>query len=493
LVDAQPSNLAGIEGSMRSSVPRVPTIIDSPMPTIATRAPVRTPLRLGRLGDHRLAELAAAGDERAFEVVYDRHHRALLGFCRHMVGSREEAEDALQQTFLRAHRALAEHGPPDDLRPWLFTIARNRCRSLLAARRAETEVDEDLASVDGLGEQVQARADLRAVVADVERLPDDQRAALVMAELADLSHAQIGEVIGVRTDKVKALIHQARTTLIAERDARERPCEDVREQLATARGGALRRGPLRRHLRQCPSCSAYRDAVAEQRRTLALVLPVIPSAGLKAGILGAASTAGGAAAGGAVVGGASLGGGLAAKVVASALLLGAAGGGGAAIVDSPDRAPRKAVVEPAPAAAAPVSTGATPTPTPAAPAPAAGAPGRAERRDAATRGRAKARARAKARRNVSRGAERAPGQSKRLLARARARGQEGKTPGSSRSPRAGARPPKAAKPATPPGATAPGRTQPLGRSKAKRAPRAEPTPVPLPAVLEEKAPKAKRR
>jgi RNA polymerase sigma factor (sigma-70 family) len=479
---------------MGSSVPRVQTIIDSRMPTIATRASVRTPLRLGRLGDHRLAELAAAGDERAFEVLYDRHHRPLLGFCRHMVGSREEAEDALQQTFLRAHRALAEHGPPDDLRPWLFTIARNRCRSLLAVRRAETEVDEELASVDGLGEQVQARADLRAIVADVERLPDDQRAALVLAELADLSHAQIGDVIGVRTDKVKALIHQARTTLIAERDARERPCEDVREQLATARAGVLRRGPLRRHLRQCPSCSAYRDAVAEQRRALALVLPVIPSAGLKAGILGAASTAtaGGAAAGGAVVGGASLGGGLAAKVVASALVLGAAGGGGAAIVDSPDRSPRKAVVEPAPAAAAPVATHATPTP--AAPSPAAEAPGRAERRVAGTRGRAKARARAKKRaRNVSRGSERAPGRSKRLLAHARARGKEGKAPKSSRSPRAVAKPPKAAKPATPRGATTPGRAQPLGRSKAKRAPRAEPTPVPLPALLEEKAPRAGRR
>ena len=224
-----------------------------------------------------------------------------------MVGSREEAEDALQQTFLRAHRALLEHGAPEDPRPWLFAIARNRCLTLLAARRSDAEVDDELADVRGLGEDVQARADLRAVVADVARLPDQQRAALVLAELADLSHAQIGEVIGVRPEKVKGLIHKARTTLIAERDARERPCADVREELATARGGVLRRGPLRRHLRMCEPCRAYRDAVAEQRHTLALVLPAVPSAGLKAGILGAASTAG---AGGAAAGGASLGGGL---------------------------------------------------------------------------------------------------------------------------------------------------------------------------------------
>ena len=61
---------------------------------------------------------------------------------------------------------------------------------------------------------------VQAVVADVAQLPDDQRAALVLSELADLSHAQIGDVIGVRAEKVKALVHQARSTLIAERDAR---------------------------------------------------------------------------------------------------------------------------------------------------------------------------------------------------------------------------------------------------------------------------------
>ncbi len=388
------------------------------------------------LTDARLAELAAAGDERAFEVVYDRHHRALLGFCRHMVGSHDEAEDALQQTFLRAHGALVEHGPPDDLRPWLFTIARNRCLTLLAARRPDAEVDDQLEDARGLGEDVQARADLRAVVADVAQLPDAQRAALVLAELADLSHAQIGEVIGVRTAKVKALIHQARTTLIAERDAREQPCEDVREQLATARGGVLRRGPLRRHLRQCAPCRAYRDAVGEQRRSLALVLPVIPSAGLKAGVLGAAS------AGGAAAGGASLGGGLAAKVVAGALVVGAAGGGGAAIVQPPDPAPRKAVVEPAPAAAPAPARATTPGAAVQTPVVVSTQKRRAARRRVAgTRGRKVAKAR--------RERAKPPGQSRRALAHARAPGQQkkvAKAPGSSRSVNA---PPKKVKPVKP--------------------------------------------
>ena len=297
-----------------------------PMLKQATAPSLRRPLRLGRLDDRRLAELAAAGDERAFEVLYDRHHRALLGFCRHMLRSRDDAEDALQQTFLRAHRALATHGPPTDPRPWLYTIARNHCRTLLSSRRAE--VGDDLPTTAGLADEVQARADLRAVVADVARLPDDQRAALVLSELADLSHAQIGEVIGVRAGKVKALVHQARTTLIAERDAREQPCDEIREQLATAHGGALRRGPLRRHLRLCAPCRSYRDAVAAQRRTLAAVLPVAPSAGLKAGILGAATGGGGAG----------LSAGLATKLAASAIVVGGATGGLA--LDTPKPPPR---------------------------------------------------------------------------------------------------------------------------------------------------------
>ena len=299
-------------------------------------------LRAARLlSDARLAQLAAGGDERAFEALYDRHHRALLGFCRHMVGSPDEAEDALQQTFLRAHRALLAHGAPDDPRPWLFTIARNRCKTLLAARRAEAEVGETMPATAGLTEEVQARADLRAVVEDVAGLPDDQRAALVLSELADLSHTQIGEVIGVRSAKVKALVHQARTTLIAERDAREQPCDEIREQIATARGGALRRGPLRRHLRLCAPCRAYRDAVAVQRRTLAAVLPVAPSAGLKAGILGAATGGGGAG----------LSAGLATKLAASAIVVGGATGGGVALdtPKPPPRPPAARAVAPTPA------------------------------------------------------------------------------------------------------------------------------------------------
>ena len=253
-----------------------------------------------------------------------------------MTGSREDGEDALQQTFLRAHRALLAGRAPDAVRPWLFAIARNRCRTLMAARRPAATAEEVEVAFDGLADDVRRRADLRELVADLGRLPEDQRGALVLHELGDLSHSEIATVIGCAPEKVKALVFQARTTLVADREARATPCEEIRGQLETAVGGLLRRAPLRRHLRQCAPCTSYRLVVAQQRAGLAIILPVAPSAGLKAAILGgaAATTAGGgAAAGGAVAGGGAAavtsGGGAAATTVGGGAA--AAGGGGAVV------------------------------------------------------------------------------------------------------------------------------------------------------------------
>jgi RNA polymerase sigma factor (sigma-70 family) len=309
---------------------------------------MRAGSRLARLDDERLAALVGRGDAAAFETLYDRHHAALLAFCRHMTGDRHDGEDALQQAFLRAHRALVEGRAPDRVRPWLFAIARNRCLTLLAARRnAAVPIEEVEPSFDGLSSDVERRADLRELVSDLGRLPDDQRGALVLAELGDFSHAEIARVIGCSPAKVKALVFQARTTLIADRDARHTPCEDIRTLLETARGGVLRRGALRRHLRQCDPCAAYRFAIEGRRSGLAVVLPVMPTAGLKAAVLGGAGALSGgaesaaiaaslvapgslgAASGGGIAGGAATAGGVAAKALVAKVAVTVAVGAGA--------------------------------------------------------------------------------------------------------------------------------------------------------------------
>src|SRR5918912_148363 len=262
---------------------------------------------LGSLSDERLVAQARRGNESAFEAIYDRHHRGILAFCRHMLGSQEEAEDAVQHTFLSAYPELFEGRRELHLKAWLYTIARNRCLSVLRARREQAAELPEIATA-GLSDDVLQREDLRRLLADVQELPVDQRAALVLSELGNLSHAEIAEIVGCEPMKVKSLVFQARSSLIESRRASEIPCHEIREQLATATGGALRRGPLRRHLRACPGCAEYQAEVRRQRQLLALALPVLPTAGLKAGILTAAGigpgAGGGAAAGGALAGGA---------------------------------------------------------------------------------------------------------------------------------------------------------------------------------------------
>jgi RNA polymerase sigma factor (sigma-70 family) len=303
----------------------------------APAGPLRSRWFLFRAGDGRLVEQVRRGNDAAFEVVFERHGAAILAFCRHMLGSPEEAEDAVQYTFAAAYRDLMRGGEREIvLKPWLFTIARNRCVSLLRARRevpgGVAEVESRAAAEAGLAEQVEERDDLRRLVADLRDLPHEQRAALLLTELGDLSHAEVADVLGCEVGRVKGLVFRARSALIARREARETSCERIREQLANLRGGALRRTELRLHVGDCPGCRAYRDQVRQQRQMLAAALPVAPTLGLKSSVLAAIGLGGGSAGGAATAAGAFGGATLAKVAIAGAL----AGGGivaGEAVVE----------------------------------------------------------------------------------------------------------------------------------------------------------------
>ena len=299
---------------------------------------------LAALSDERLALEAKRGNAVAFEVVYERHHRGLLSFCRHMLRSQEDGEDALQQTFTSAFRALPGTQQPIVLKPWLYTIARNRCLTMLRARREYPSDEPEMGGSTGLSEEVERREELRELLSNLEDLPEPQRAALVLSEIGDLGHPEIAQVLGCETRRVKALVFQARSALIQDRRAREIPCPEIREQLATASAGELRRGHVRRHVRNCEGCAEFRDDVRRQRGLLAVVLPVIPSLGLKESALAAAGIGGGGAAGG---GGliAALGASGAAKVAAVAIATGGAVGGVVAAKDADLIARAEAAVE----------------------------------------------------------------------------------------------------------------------------------------------------
>ena len=185
------------------------------MSAVAAAAPSRSlPGRLLRtLSDERVVARVRAGDQAAFEVIYDRYHRSLLSFCRHMLGSADEAEDALQQVCVSAYNGLLADDRPIQLKAWLFAIARNRCLTMLRARREHADVDDVQPAVDGLAAEVQRREDLRDVLADLHRLPDEQRAALVLVDMEGLSVAEAALVLDIAEGTVKSRCSRGRATL----------------------------------------------------------------------------------------------------------------------------------------------------------------------------------------------------------------------------------------------------------------------------------------
>jgi RNA polymerase sigma factor (sigma-70 family) len=281
--------------------------------------------------DERLVEQVRAGSARAFEEIYDRHHRGILAFCRHMLGSHEEAEDVVQHTFIAAYRSLLPDERQITLKAWLYAVARNRCLSLLRSRREHADIDDNATVVPatmGLSAVVEGREDLRALLADLQRLPEDQRAALLLAELEAHSHEQIAVILDVPAAKVKALVFQARATLMSRKQARDADCDPIREQLAVLRGGALRRGQLRQHVEQCAGCRAFATEVRRQRAALGVLLPVVPSLALKDSTLAAAAAAAGNGSGGASA--LAAGGTAAGDATAGSAAVGSAAAGGTA-------------------------------------------------------------------------------------------------------------------------------------------------------------------
>jgi RNA polymerase sigma factor (sigma-70 family) len=239
----------------------------TPLDAVIGRARVSSrALRLAT--DARLVTLVRSGEVAAFESIYDRYHRAILSYCRHLLGDPEEAADVVQHTFLAAYTAIMASDKPILLRAWLYTIARNRCYSLLRARRHQPSGELVEPISEGLATHVLRREDLRQLLTDVRRLPEDQRTALLLAGLGTMNHQEIAATIGVPPTKVKALVFQARESLLAARKARETDCSEIREQLITLRGGALRRGNLRRHLRDCLACREFSRQIEHQRRQL---------------------------------------------------------------------------------------------------------------------------------------------------------------------------------------------------------------------------------
>jgi RNA polymerase sigma factor (sigma-70 family) len=294
-------------------------------PAALNRISVTAPLLRLRT-DEQLVALFRAGSEAAFSAIHDRYRQRLFAYARQMLdGSRQDAEDALQDVFLRAYSSLRSSDRPLSLRAWLYRVAHNRCIDHLR-KPMPPPVDLFDTSRKPLHDPIaeaERRDDLRRLVEDVRRLPDQQRSALLMREIDGLSYAELSSALGVSLPAVKSLLVRARIGLVEAVEARDTACSDIRSDLADAFDRGVRASGLaRRHLRDCAGCVEYRAQLRAVRDGFGALSPgpgplgaVLKLVGLGgAGSAGAASAGGGAAAGGGVV--AAAGAGTAAKVAA---------------------------------------------------------------------------------------------------------------------------------------------------------------------------------
>ena len=283
-------------------------------------------------GDEKLIAMARAGNPGAFETMVDRYQGRLLGFCRQMLGSTEDAEDVLQEVFVNAYRAMLADEREINLRPWLYRIARNRCLNHLRKPSADAQESMDMVpevEAASTAEKVHNREEFRQIIADVNKLPETQRSALLLREMDALSYEEIADAMETTVPSVKSLLVRARISLGEASQARLLTCGEVRVELSEAAEG-LRKvsAPVRRHVRECEECADFRSQVRSNEKLLAAMFPVPALFAFKGFIASKLGLGGGSAAGSAAAGGAAAGGGAAAAGGAASGIAALGGGSG---------------------------------------------------------------------------------------------------------------------------------------------------------------------
>src|SRR5215203_3677414 len=170
---------------------------------------LRGPTPLLRLqSDERLVVLVRRGNQSAYEALVARYQSRLLAFCRHMLGSREDAEDVLQEVFAAAFNAmLADERSLNDLRR----------TQAIGVDSMDVHLSEHGTTT---ADKVHKREEFRQLVEDVQGLPETQRTALLLREIDALSYDQIALAMETTVPSVKSLLVRARVGLAEAAEAR---------------------------------------------------------------------------------------------------------------------------------------------------------------------------------------------------------------------------------------------------------------------------------
>ena len=158
-----------------------------------------------------LVRAAQQGDVRAFAALVDAYYARCLRFALHMLSNRSDAEEAVQDTFVRVYRALPNYEERESFEPWLFRILANRCRSAGARERRRSEVVEfgevpDRANERRHDEAIAWREEIARALAS---LPEEQREAFLMRHVEDLSYDDMAIATGAGISALKMRVKRA--------------------------------------------------------------------------------------------------------------------------------------------------------------------------------------------------------------------------------------------------------------------------------------------
>lgn len=164
--------------------------------------------------DASIVSRVLEGDREAFRTLVDRHYERCVRIAMHILGNREDAEDAVQDTFLRAYRHLARYEERERFAAWLLRILTNQCRTQLARRRTEAARsapgDFDAAALPldepPPSERAGLREELRRALA---HLPAEQREAVVLRFAEDLTYDEMAAITGAGVSALKMRVQRA--------------------------------------------------------------------------------------------------------------------------------------------------------------------------------------------------------------------------------------------------------------------------------------------
>jgi RNA polymerase sigma-70 factor (ECF subfamily) len=161
--------------------------------------------------DREAVEACQGGEREAFDRLVERYQRDVYRLCYRYVNNHEDANDMAQEVFIKAYRALGRFRGDSSFSTWLYRIAVNTCLNFRASRRPPgEELPEGLPDTSAaVGEQLEREEQARRVREAVRRLPEKQRATLILKIYNDLTHQEVAVILGSTVGTVKANLFHA--------------------------------------------------------------------------------------------------------------------------------------------------------------------------------------------------------------------------------------------------------------------------------------------